>query len=43
MRGGWADWVTGKAAGMWAQFGKAPESTWKVCAYFLAGFGFTRR
>ncbi|KAF8262284.1 mitochondrial K+-H+ exchange-related-domain-containing protein [Lactarius quietus] len=29
MRGGWVDWATGKAASMWAQFGKAPESTWK--------------
>lgn len=29
-RGGWVDWATGKAASVWAQFGKAPESSWKV-------------
>ena len=29
-RGGWADWATGKATSVWAQFGKAPESSWKV-------------
>lgn len=29
-RGGWVDWVTGKAASVWAQFGKAPEGSWKV-------------
>jgi hypothetical protein len=29
------DWATGKAASIWAQFGKAPESTWKVCADLL--------
>ena len=29
-RGGWVDWVTGKAASTWAQFGKSPESSWKV-------------
>ena len=30
-RGGWIDWATGKAANVWAQFGKAPENSWKVC------------
>jgi Mitochondrial K+-H+ exchange-related len=30
MRRGWLDWATGKAASLWAQFGKAPESSWKV-------------
>jgi len=29
-RGGWVDWATGKAASVWAQFGKAPEGSWKV-------------
>ncbi|KAI0304441.1 mitochondrial K+-H+ exchange-related-domain-containing protein [Multifurca ochricompacta] len=28
-RSGWVDWATGKAAGIWAQFGKASESSWK--------------
>ena len=35
-RGGWADWATGKAASIWAQFGKAPESSWKVRVCGLA-------
>ena len=30
-RVGWADWATGKATSFWAQFGKAPENSWKVC------------
>ena len=29
-RGGWVDWATGKAASVWAQFGKAPQDSWKV-------------
>ncbi|KAH9080564.1 mitochondrial K+-H+ exchange-related-domain-containing protein [Lactarius deliciosus] len=29
VRNGWVDWATGKASGLWAQFGKAPENTWK--------------
>ncbi|KAH9002559.1 mitochondrial K+-H+ exchange-related-domain-containing protein [Lactarius hatsudake] len=29
VRNGWMDWATGKASGLWAQFGKAPENTWK--------------
>ncbi|KAH9969574.1 mitochondrial K+-H+ exchange-related-domain-containing protein [Russula dissimulans] len=28
-RGGWVDWATGKAASVWAKFGKAPENSWK--------------
>lgn len=28
-RVGWVDWATGKAASFWAQFGKAPENSWK--------------
>jgi len=28
-RGGWIDWATGKATGVWAEFGKAPENSWK--------------
>ncbi|KAI0004539.1 mitochondrial K+-H+ exchange-related-domain-containing protein [Russula compacta] len=28
-RGGWVDWATGKAASLWAQFGKSPENSWK--------------
>jgi len=28
-RRGWVDWATGKAASIWAQFGKAPEASWK--------------
>ncbi|KAH9997915.1 mitochondrial K+-H+ exchange-related-domain-containing protein [Russula vinacea] len=28
-RGGWIDWATGKASSVWAQFGKAPENSWK--------------
>jgi len=28
-RGGWVNWVTGKATHVWAQFGKAPENSWK--------------
>ncbi|KAI9512394.1 mitochondrial K+-H+ exchange-related-domain-containing protein [Russula earlei] len=28
-RGGWVDWATGKAASVWAQFGKSPENSWK--------------
>ena len=34
-RGGWVDWATGKATSVWAQFGKAPESSWKVRVYGL--------
>ena len=30
-RVGWVDWATGKAASVWAQFGKSPENSWKVC------------
>jgi hypothetical protein len=30
-RRGLVDWATGKAASIWAQFGKAPEGSWKVC------------
>jgi hypothetical protein len=29
-RTGLIDWTTGKATSIWAQFGKAPESSWKV-------------
>jgi hypothetical protein len=29
-RRGLVDWATGKAASIWAQFGKAPEDSWKV-------------
>ncbi|KAI0269811.1 mitochondrial K+-H+ exchange-related-domain-containing protein [Gloeopeniophorella convolvens] len=28
-RTSWVDWATGKASGIWAQFGKSPESSWK--------------
>ena len=28
-RGGWVDWAT-EAASVWAQFGKAPQDSWKV-------------
>jgi len=31
-RGGWVDWATGKAASVWAKFGKAPKNSWKVCS-----------
>ena len=43
MRSGWADWATDKAASLWAQFGKAPESTWKVCANCPHYLEFARR
>ena len=35
-RGGWIDWATGKASSVWAQFGKAPENSWKVCRSFVS-------
>jgi hypothetical protein len=35
-RVGWVDWATGKAASAWAQFGKAPENSWKVCRSTLS-------
>jgi hypothetical protein len=35
-RDGWADWATGKAASVWAQFGTAPENSWKVCRSILS-------
>ena len=31
----WTYWVTNKAAGIWAGFGKAKEGSWKVS---IAGF-----
>ena len=30
----WTTWVSDKAAGVWADFGKAPEGTWKVLVKF---------
>jgi hypothetical protein len=38
-RAGWANWATGKAASVWAQFGKAPENSWKVCRSILSNAG----
>jgi hypothetical protein len=36
---GWVDWVTGKATSVWAQFGKAPENSWKVRRSILSNAG----
>lgn len=30
----WAQWAPDKAAGLWADFGKAEEGTWKVLCTF---------
>jgi hypothetical protein len=38
-RPGLVDWATGKAASVWAQFGKAPENSWKVCRSILSNAG----
>jgi hypothetical protein len=38
-RAGWVDWATGKAASAWAQFGKAPENSWKVCRGIFSNTG----
>jgi hypothetical protein len=38
-RVGWVDWATGKASSVWAQFGKAPENSWKVCRSTLSNAG----
>ena len=38
-RGDWVDWATRKAASVWAQFGKAPENSWKVCRSILSNAG----
>lgn len=38
-RGGWVDWATAKATSSWAQFGKAPENSWKVCRSTLSNAG----
>lgn len=41
-RAGWVDWATRKAASVWAQFGKAPESSWKF-KLFTYGEGLVDR
>jgi hypothetical protein len=38
-RAGWVNWATGKASSVWAQFGKAPENSWKVCRSTLSNAG----
>lgn len=38
-RGGWIDWATGKASTVWAEFGKAPENSWKVCRSIVSRAG----
>ena len=44
MGSGWVDWASGKASSIWAQFGKSPKNTWKVCTNFLqCFFGVARR
>lgn len=41
-RNNWSEWVTTKAANMWAGLGKAPEETWKVCLVHSGSIFFCR-
>jgi hypothetical protein len=44
MTGGLVNWATGKAANIWANFGKAAQGSWKVrCANFREYWPFLTR